>query len=122
MPTGANYITFTNLILDGRNSGSLPSPAVNGDHAVFRFDEITNYHTAICFQLGNPGWGTTARDDHRLESDSRLRDVPGHQHGARLLCRARRLDADSNNYIYKNADRGVQLYPSAQGSNRSPTT
>lgn len=116
IPSGANYITVTNLILDGRNNSQLPSPAVNGDHAVFRYDEITNYHTSICFQLGNPGWGSphgTVIDSSRVHDCGRL-PSNNTEHG--LYVETAYSTQITNNYIYKNADRGVQLYPNAQGT------
>ena len=45
-------VTVSNLQLDGRNPGDLPSPTVNTDDVVIRDNDITNYHTAICVSLG----------------------------------------------------------------------
>ena len=51
---GADFVVVEDLWLDGRNSGNLPSPTVNGNDAVFRNNDVTNQHTAICFVLGAP--------------------------------------------------------------------
>src|SRR4029077_15400546 len=54
---GADYVTVQNLYLDGANADDLPSPTVNADHALFSNDDVTNDHTAICFNLGNSDYG-----------------------------------------------------------------
>ena len=49
---GADFVSVVALDLDGRNEVGLPSPAVNADDAVFVDNDVTNYNTTICFNLG----------------------------------------------------------------------
>ncbi len=111
---GANGVTITHLDLNGENSGVLPSPSVNANNATFSYDDVTNDHTAICFDLGSIDYGTAA---NTVITDSRIHDcgvLPpnNHEHGIYVQ------DASGTviewNLIYANADRGVQLYPNAQ--------
>jgi parallel beta-helix repeat protein len=114
IPAHSDYVHIVGLNLDGRNQGDMPSPAVNGSYAMFRYDDVTNYHTGICFQLGNPGWG---RPVGTLIARNRIHDcgqLPANnkQHG--IYVEASDQATIVNNYIYDNADRGVQLFPDAQ--------
>jgi parallel beta-helix repeat protein len=112
---GAGDVLVTALNLDGRNAGRLPSPTVNGDRIVFRGNDVTNYHTGICFVLGSSsGWGI-ARDvvleGNRIHDCGRL-PATNHEHGVYVeSARGARI---VDNLIYDNADRGIQLYPDAQ--------
>jgi parallel beta-helix repeat protein len=112
----ANFITISSLNLNGRNAARLPSPAVNGDDVSFVDDDVTNDHTAICFDLGPTTYGRAYRP---VIERSRIHDcgvVPNTnlQHGIYV---EHTTDARIvNNTIYDNADRGVQLYPDAQHS------
>jgi parallel beta-helix repeat protein len=116
----ANDITFTNLALDGKNSTSTPSPVVNGDRITFSSVDVTNEHTAICFNIGTPpqegAWGLAL--DVVIDS-SRIHDcgkIPATnlQHG--IYVDGGRNVRITNNYIYNNADFGVHLYPDAQNT------
>jgi hypothetical protein len=112
---GASDVLVTGLNLDGRNAGRLPSPTVNGDRIVFRGNDVTNYHTGICFVLGSSlGWGT-ARDvlleGNRIHDCGRL-PATNHEHG--VYVESARDTWIVDNLIYDNADRGIQLYPDAQ--------
>ena len=115
IPKQADYVRLTFLSLDGRNPLDLPSPTVDSMGDQFLYDDITNDHTAICFELGSePPYG--AATDTLIQSN-RIHDcgtMPGsnHEHGiyvansvgARIL----------GNVIDDNADRGIQLYWNAQ--------
>ena len=113
---GANGVTVQDLVLDGVNSGDLPSPTVNADDAVFHNNEVTNEHTAICFDLGNSDYGRAARtliEANRIHDCGQL-PATNHDHGIYV---ARADDTViRDNLIYRNADRGIQLYPDAQHS------
>jgi parallel beta-helix repeat protein len=116
LPHGSNYVTIARINLNGRNRGSLPSPTVNSEDAEFTSDDVTNEHTGICFILGSSGYGRARRT---IIAASRIHDCgrePSHNEdhgiyvaesdGARIV----------NNVIYKNVDRGIQLFPDAQGT------
>ena len=111
---GADGVTFQDLVLDGRNAKGLPSPTVNANDAVFRNDEVTNHRTAICFMLGSSTWG---RADRTLIEDNTIHDCgvrprTNKQHG--IYVSHGDYTVIRNNWIYRNADRGIQLYPDAQ--------
>ena len=114
----ADDVVLANLDLDGRNAGNLPSPTVNGDRVSFVGNDVTNRHAAsICFVVGSTtGWGTavdSVLDGNRVHDCGALPRTNQH-HGVYLASsRDARL---TNNLIYDNADRGVQLYPDAQGT------
>jgi parallel beta-helix repeat protein len=117
---GADDVTFEDLWLDGRNAGNLPSPTVNAADVTFRNNDVTNRHTAICFVLGasdadnSASYGRAVRpliERNRIHDCGKL-PAANHDHGiyvegaddARIV----------GNWIYDNADRGIQLYPDAQ--------
>jgi parallel beta-helix repeat protein len=111
----ASDVLVTGLNLDGRHAARLPSPTVNGDRIVFRGNDITNYHTGICFVLGSSsGWGTASDvllEGNRIHDCGRL-PATNHEHGVYVeSARGARI---VGNLIYDNADRGIQLYPDAQ--------
>lgn len=114
----ADDVVLANLDLDGRNVENLPSPTVNGDRVSFVGNDVTNHHApSICFVVGSTtGWGTatdTVLDGNRVHDCGALPRTNKH-HGVYLASsRNARL---TNNLIYDNADRGVQLYPDAQGT------
>jgi parallel beta-helix repeat protein len=106
---GGDWITFTQLYLDGVNAGALPSPTVGSDHVTFSNVDVTNEHTAICFDLINSSqWGVahyTTIDSSRIHDCGVLPATNG-DHG---IYASGYNAAITNNYIYGNADRGVQL-------------
>jgi hypothetical protein len=112
----ADFVTVASLNLDGRNAGNLPSPGVNGDDVTFTDDDVTNHNTTICFNLGATTYGRAYRTVIEHSRIHNCGELPAtnldhgiyaeHTTGARIV----------DNLIYDNADRGVQLYPDAQGS------
>jgi parallel beta-helix repeat protein len=118
VPAGSNDVVFTGLSLDGTNSSGLPSPQVNGDRVVFSANDVTDRHSGICFSIGSVDWGTahgTVLDGNRIHDCGRLPyGSTNHDHG--VYVESARGTVITNNYIYDNADRGIQLYPDAQAS------
>lgn len=111
----ADYVTVENMNLNGRNSASLPSPTVNGNFASFLGDDVTNEHTEICFVVGS-GWG---RANHTLIQGNRIHDcgmLPSRNQDHGIYVDEADNTQILDNVIYKNTDRGVQLYPDAQGT------
>jgi nitrous oxidase accessory protein NosD len=113
---GADGVTVEGLYLDGTNRGDLPSPTVNADGATFRRNDVTNGHRSICFDLGHPDYGRA--DNARIELN-RIHDcgrlpAAGHDHGIYVAMASNTLIR--GNWIYDNADYGIQLYPNAQSS------
>ena len=112
---GADYVTVENLNLNGRNSASLPSPTVNGDNDQFFGNDVTNEHTEICFVVGS-SWG---RANHTLIQGNRIHDcgmLPSRNQDHGIYVDEADNTQILDNVIYKNTDRGVQLYPDAQGT------
>jgi parallel beta-helix repeat protein len=116
----ANDITFSNLAFDGKNSTSTPSPIVDGDRITFSHVDVTNEHSAICFNIGTPPqegtWGIawdTVIDSSRIHDCGKL-PATNLQHG--IYVDGGRNTQITNNYIYANADFGVHLYPDAQNT------
>jgi parallel beta-helix repeat protein len=117
VPDTSNDAVFADLNLDGTNSGNLSSPMVAGDRITFTGNDVTDKHTSICFGLGSDsGWGTAVDvviDSNRIHDCGRL-PATNHDHG--IYVESTRNAVITNNYIYDNADRGIQLYPDAQGT------
>lgn len=113
----ADGTTIADLDLDGRNPTNLPSPTINADDVVLRGNDITNHHTAICVSLGSPDtWGRAHRtliEGNRIHDCGRL-PATNQDHG--IYVNSSDDAVIRNNLIYDNADRGIQLYPDAQGT------
>ncbi len=118
VPQGSNDVVVSDLALDGRNASNLPSPTVNADRVIFTRDNVTDGHTGICFSIGSLGWGTAhgvVLDGNRIHDCGRLPyGSTNHDHG--IYVESARGTVITNNFVYDNADRGIQLYPDAQGS------
>jgi parallel beta-helix repeat protein len=113
---GADNVTVEGLYLDGTNPNILPSPTVNADGATFRRNDVTNYNHSICFVLGHPDWGradNTTIEFNRIHNCGRL-PVTNHDHGIYVASATNTLIR--GNWIYDNADRGIELYPDAQNT------
>ncbi len=112
---GADNVTVSHLGLDGRSGNAdLPSPTVNADRALFDDVDVTNHHTGICFALGSSVWGRasgTVIQRSRIHDCGRL-PSENQDHGIYLSAATNTLIRD--NWIYDNADRGIQLYPDAE--------
>jgi parallel beta-helix repeat protein len=105
----------TNMTLDGRSGLPLPSVTVKGSFIRFVADDVTNENTHNCFVIGS----SSGRARGIVIERSRIHHCgalpPTNQmHGIYVA------DADGTrivgNVIYGNADRGIQLYPDAQGT------
>jgi nitrous oxidase accessory protein NosD len=110
----ANNVVVQQLNLDGRNRAALPSPTVNGDNVVFRENNVTNEHTSICFLLGSSEWGRARGTllEHNRIHDCGALPPTNHHHG--IYVEAAEDARIIGNWIYDNADRGIQLFPDAQ--------
>ena len=112
----AHDVTVADLNIDGRNQTGLPSPSVTGSGNTFRGLDVTNHHTGICFSLGHPDW---ARAVDTVIEDSRIHDcghlpATNYDHGIYVSAADGTIIRD--NWIYDNADRGIQLYTDADDS------
>jgi parallel beta helix pectate lyase-like protein len=110
----ANHVTIRRLYLDGRNRARLPSPTVNGNNVVFQENDVTTRDTTICFLLGSKEYGRAVRtviERNRIH-DCGQRPPTNHHHG--IYVEASTGARITDNWIYDNADRGVQLFPDAR--------
>jgi parallel beta helix pectate lyase-like protein len=116
----ANFVTVSYLRLVGIEHGHecgapCASPTVNASHTSFLHDDVTNYHTAICFLLGDSN-GVYGPANYTTIGENRIHDCglmppTNHQHG--IYMEQSYGSRIIGNWIYNNADRGVQLYPHA---------
>ena len=112
----ADGVTVRNLKLNGRNPDGLPSPTVNANNAVFRDNNVSNRHTGICFAIGSDRYGYasgTVIKHNRIHDCGRL-PATNYDHG--IYVANARGTVMRDNWIYENADRGIQLFPNADES------
>jgi parallel beta-helix repeat protein len=112
----AHHTTVHDLNLVGRNKAGLPSPTVNGNVARFARNVVTNHHQGICFILGDTNFGVARGieiEGNRIHDCGEL--PPTNRHHGIYLAHTRGA-VIRNNLIYGNADRGIQLYPDADGT------
>lgn len=113
-----DFVAMSNLDLNGTtaqgtNQDNLPSPTVNGASDTFTGLDVTNDHHTICFAIGGPAGAAskTVIDGNRIHTCG-VMPAANHDHGIYVVTSS---DAQiTNNLIYDNADRGVQLYPAAE--------
>jgi parallel beta-helix repeat protein len=123
LPSGAGS-TIEGLTLDGVNSNlgctgtcGGGSPRIYADGVVLRDNEITDEHTGICVMVGSyysdpPPRGVVI-EHNRIHDCGRL-PAANHDHG--IYVSESRDAVIRDNWIYDNADRGIQLYPDAIGT------
>lgn len=104
-----------NLVLDGRNPNDYLGPLIYADRAKLLNNEITNDHTAICVHVGSyysaPAPVGVRIKNNQIHECGRLPRT-NHDHGI-YLGESQRTTVRGN-WIYDNADRGVQMYPHAR--------
>jgi nitrous oxidase accessory protein NosD len=110
----ANHMVVRGLFLDGRNRANLPSPTVNGNGVVFRDNDVTTRNTTICFLLGSREYGPARRTVIESNRIHNCGDLPPTNHHHGIYVEAAFGTRITGNWIYDNADRGVQLFPDAQ--------
>lgn len=116
VPRASSFVTIAQMNLNGRNRASLPSPTVNSQDAEFTGDDVTNEHTGICFILGSSGYGRAKRT---IISGNRIHDCgrePSHNHDHGIYVAESDGARITNNVIFRNVDRGIQLFPDAQST------
>jgi hypothetical protein len=113
---GADDVTISRLNLDGRGAAIVGGPVVDAADTTFDEVDVTNEHTAICFILGSPEYGMA--EDTVIENshihDCGVLPAINHDHGIYVENAEGAVIRD--NWIYDNADRGIQLYPHAVDS------
>jgi hypothetical protein len=114
LPGGARS-TIEGMRLDGQGGTNNIGPRIYADGVVLRDNEITNDHTGICVLITNyysgPAPHGVVIERNRIH-DCGVLPPTNHDHGIYVAHALRTVIRD--NWIYDNADRGVQLYPDAQ--------
>ncbi len=114
---GANQVTVSDLNLDSQGASDI-GPFVFANETTFDNDDVTNNHTEICFVIGSadpsdpPATRTVIENSH-IHDCGKL--PSGNQDHGIYVSRANETII-RNNWIYDNADRGVQLYPESHGA------
>jgi hypothetical protein len=114
LPGGAGS-TIQGMKLNGAGGESGIGPRINADNVVVRDNEITNDHTSICVSVSSwysrpPPRGVVI-ERNRIHDCGRLPST-NMDHGVYVVDAVNTVIRD--NWIYGNADRGIQLYPDAQ--------
>ncbi len=111
----APSVEIAHLKLTGGNAVGASGPVIAASDVLIEDNEITNGHTADCLMIGSPGRKVTGvivrendiHDCGRLPSTNRDNGISvAYASGTRIAA----------NRIYDNADRGVQLFPDADGT------
>ncbi|MGH2952441.1 MAG: right-handed parallel beta-helix repeat-containing protein [Solirubrobacterales bacterium] len=111
----ADRVSIRNLNLNGANARGLPSPTVTANRVRLEGNRIRNLSSS-CVILGDDDYGDavgTVIERNRIHDCGRL-PATNHDHGIYVAHADRTVIR--GNWIYSNADRGVQLYPDADGS------
>ena len=113
----ADGTVIEGLSLDGSNPEHLHGPLIYADDVVLRGNDITNHNTAICVAVAREYDEPMPRNvlitGNRIHHCGRL-PATNHDHGIYVSNAVGTVVR--GNWIYSNADRGVQLYPNADES------
>jgi parallel beta-helix repeat protein len=112
----ANDVVVRDLLLDGRNAADLPL-SVSGDRVSFIDNEVTNYDTTICFDIGSViGYGAAHNvllEGNRIHNCG-VRPARNHHHA--IYIENSINGVYRNNVIYDNADKGIVIFPDSDGN------
>jgi parallel beta-helix repeat protein len=127
--TGADWLTFTHLRFTYSEHG-FPSPTVGSKHTTWTYDDVTA-PTTICFNLVNGSYGVaedTLIEHSRVHGCGSAEKFACNQNSASceappndgfflhgIYVAGARQSTIRNNYIYENADRGVQVRAGSNG-------
>jgi parallel beta-helix repeat protein len=109
--------TIRGMKLDGRGGSSPIGPRIYADGVVLRDNRITNGHTSICVQISryysDPAPRGVVIKRNRIHDCGELPST-NKDHG--IYVSEARNTVIRDNWIYDNADRGIQLYHDADRS------
>jgi Right handed beta helix region len=116
--SGSDHVTIAGVHIEGAACGradcpNVPTVAINGASTTLSHDDITNHHSSICVAVGSDVWGVahgTVIAADVIHDCGRL-PATNLEHGIYIADSVGAVV--SSNYIYDNADRGVQIYPHA---------
>jgi hypothetical protein len=120
------WVRFQELVLDGSGgpvlgrfspSETYPSPTVSGHSIAFVRVEMTSRRTGTCLHESPPQWGEASflRVRNSRIHDCGMYPPTNHAHGVYLEVPSSRAQI-TDNWIYDNADRCLQMYPNADGA------
>jgi Right handed beta helix region/RTX calcium-binding nonapeptide repeat (4 copies) len=113
----ADGTVIEGLSLDGSNPEEKHGPLIYADNVVLRANDITNHHMGICVNVTREDGAAMPRGveivGNRIHDCGAL-PATNHHHGIYIAHAVGTVVR--NNWIYSNADRGVQLYPNADHS------
>jgi parallel beta-helix repeat protein len=114
---GADGVTVSDVDIDARSRYNL-GPMIFAADTTFDNVDVTDYNTGICFILGaaDPAYG---RAVHTVIQNSRIHNcgtLPATNQDHGIYIEHSDGAIIRNNWIYDNADRGIQLYPDSQGT------
>jgi parallel beta-helix repeat protein len=115
-PGGAGT-TIEGLTLNGASGASDIGPRIYADQVTLRGNEITNDHQSICVSIGR--WYSRPPPRGVVIERNRIHDcgaLPSTNKDHGIYVSEARGTVIRDNWIYDNTDRGVQLYPDADGS------
>ena len=103
------------MVIDGSGGPFSRGPRIQANHFALRRYNITNGHEGTCVHITSYESGRAPKDVRILRNkihDCGELPATNHQHG--IYVGAARGASIRNNWIFGNADRGIQLYPAAQ--------
>ena len=109
----ATGTTVTDLNLNGKPG--VTSPTISASDVTFRGNDVTDDNTAICFAIGDASHtlNNVVIEDNNIHNCGKL--PSGNQnHGIYIVSATNTIIR--GNWIHNNADRGIQLYPDADGT------
>jgi parallel beta-helix repeat protein len=115
-PGGAGT-TIEGLTLNGASGASDIGPRIYADQVTLRDNEITNDHQSICISIGR--WYSRPPPQGVVIERNRIHDcgaLPSTNKDHGIYVSEARDTVIRDNWIYENTDRGIQLYPDADGS------
>ena len=115
--SSADGTVIKGLALDGRNPEQKHGPLIYADDVVLRGNDITNHHMGICVSVAREY--DEPMPHNVLIARNRIHDcgelpATNHHHGIYISNAVGTVVR--GNWIYSNADRGVQFYPNADES------
>jgi parallel beta-helix repeat protein len=117
VPPSGDGSMIKGMRLNGAGGKNEIGPRIYADRVVLRDNTITNQHRGICVHVGSwyerPPPRAVVIEGNRIHDCGQLPPT-NHDHG--IYLNEARGTIIRDNWIYDNADRGIQLYPAARGS------
>jgi Right handed beta helix region len=120
---GSDYVTIQGLHIvglpgptacAGARCPNIPTVGVNSRSASLLDNDITNHHSSTCVAIGSARWGVARQTlvERNIIHDCGRLPATNLEHGIYVGDAVGAVIR--SNYIYDNADRGIQLFPHAE--------